>query len=202
MYLAPCEPGQVYVGMIITLPEPYCSELAKITKTHGIPPHITIVEPRPVNPEDLDAIQTEAARLCADFSPFVISFGNVGDFRPVSQVVYIEVQRGFDACKELAKRLRFGPLAGEARFPYYPHITLGTNVTDEDLDHVAELCKMSHGFFMVNGIEFDLIEPDSIQPVTMLELGGALRTAEIPLLDGRATLDNDGSIVTKNPLQS
>ncbi|WP_249289361.1 2'-5' RNA ligase family protein [Mobiluncus mulieris] len=195
MYLAPREPGQVYLGMIIPLPEPYASELAKITKTHGVPPHITIVEPRPVNPEDVPLVRAEAERLCADFSPFVISFGNIGDFRPVSPVVYIEVQRGFETCKELAKRLRFGPLAGEARFPYYPHITLGTNVTDADLDYVARLCRRSHGYFMVEGIDLDLVEPEEIKPVTVLQLGGAIRTAEIPLADGIAALDAQGQII-------
>lgn len=197
MYLPPREPGQVYIGMIIRLPEPYCSQLAKITKTDGIPPHVTIVEPRPVDAELVPAIRQEAERLCADFSPFVISFGKVGDFRPVSQVVYIEVQRGFRACKELAKRLRFGPLSGQARFPYYPHITLGANVTNQDLDQVASLCKQSHGFFMVNGIDLDLVEVNHVKRLTVLELGGALHTAEIPLLNGNTVLKPDGSIVSK-----
>lgn len=187
MYLTPCNPGQVYLGMIIPIPEPYRSELAKIIKTDGIPPHVTIVEPRPVDPDQVEAVKTEAQRLCADFSPFVISFGNVGDFRPVSPVVYIEVQRGFEACKELAKRLRFGPLAGEPRFPYHPHITLGTNVTNEDLDRVAKLSKRSHGYFMVNGIDLDLIGPDCVKSLTVLELGGAIKTAEIPALDSAPT---------------
>lgn len=180
MYLAPREPGQVYLGMIIPLPEPYASELEKITKTHGIPPHVTIVEPRPVDADQVEAIRAEAEEICSNFSPFVISFGNVGDFRPVSPVVYIEVQRGHEACKELAKRLRFGPLAGEPRFPYYPHITLGTNITNADLDRVASLSKRSHGYFMVNGIDLDLIEPNSVTPVTVLELGTNLDTGSFP----------------------
>ena len=169
--------------MIIPIPEPYASDLEKITKTEGIPPHITIVEPRPVDRDKVAEIQAEAERICRDFSPFVISFGNVGDFRPVSPVVYIEVQRGHEACKLLAQKLRFGPLAGEARFPYYPHITLGTNITDADLDRVATMSKRSHGFFMVNGIDFSLIEPDHVEQLAILTLGSGIPesvTGEVP----------------------
>ena len=171
MYLAPCESGQVYLGMIIPIPTPYAQELSQTIKTEGIRPHVTILEPRPVWPDDIKDIQAQAEAICQDFSPFVISFGNVGDFRPVSPVVYIEVQRGHEACKELAKRLRFGPLAGPSRFPYYPHITLGTNVTDQDLSRVADLSKRWHGYFMVNSIDFYLIEPGKITLITKLVLG-------------------------------
>lgn len=181
VYLASCEPGQVYLGMIITLPEPYASELAKITETQGIPPHITIVEPRPVYPREVDSIRRRAQQLCDEVCPFVISFGKIGDFRPTSPVIYVEVQRGHDHCKELAKLLRFGPLAGEARYPYYPHITLGTNVSNEDLDRVAALSKRSHGYFMVNSIDLDLIRPDGVEPVATLQLGGAV-TGELAKL--------------------
>ena len=169
--------------MIIPIPEPYASELAKVTKTEGIPPHITIVEPRPVDPDQVQAIQAEAQKICRAFSPFVISFGNVGDFRPVSPVVYIEVQRGHEACKLLAQKLRFGPLAGEARFPYYPHITLGTNIQDSDLDRVASLSKQSHGYFMVTGIDFSLIKPGSVEQLAVLELGSGFpaSTGGIPI---------------------
>lgn len=183
MYLTPCEKGQVYLGMIIPVPEPYAAELKKVTKTEGIPPHITIVEPRPVFRHQIPAIRAKAEDICRGFSPFVISFGNVGDFRPISPVVYIEVQRGHEACKELARRLRFGPLSGEPRFPYYPHITLGTNVTNEDLDRVAAMSRFSHGYFMVNGIDFSLIEPGRVEQLGILELGSGIPesvTVELP----------------------
>ena len=101
----------------------------------------------------------------------------------MSPVVYIEVQRGHEACKELAKRLRFGPLDTESRFPYYPHITLGTNVTDEDLDRVAALSKRSHGFFMVDGVDCSLIEPDHVEQLAILPLGSGIPesvTGELP----------------------
>lgn len=183
VYLPPRKEGQVYLGMIIPVPEPYAGELQKVTKTDGVPPHVTIVEPRAVDREQVPDIQAQAAEICRSFSPFVISFGNIGDFRPVSPVVYIEVQRGHEACKELAKRLRFGPLDTESRFPYYPHITLGTNVTNEDLDRVASLSKRSHGFFMVDGVDCSLLEPNHVEQLAILQLGSGVPesvTGEIP----------------------
>jgi 2'-5' RNA ligase len=70
--------------------------------------------------------------------PFAMHLAGAGTFRPVSQVVFVQVAAGLVECELLEARVRSGPLARALDFPYHPHVTVAQDVDPDALDDTYE----------------------------------------------------------------
>jgi 2'-5' RNA ligase len=96
--------------------------------------HVTLVEPINVRSESLDeveAIMREAA--AAAVGPLTFTFGPARSFHPDSPVLYLAVDGDVDALTELRAAMRVGPFARESPWPFVPHVTIGTDLSEQRL---------------------------------------------------------------------
>lgn len=132
------------IGVAITIPEPWASELQDYRTSVGdvtatqIPTHITLIPPAEVGEADLDAVATHLAGAATAVAPFDIHLRGTGTFRPVSPVVFVTLAEGISACELLADAVRQGPLELDLDFPYHPHVTVAHHLDDATLDRAFE----------------------------------------------------------------
>jgi 2'-5' RNA ligase len=70
--------------------------------------------------------------------PFAMHLSGTGTFRPLSQVVFVQVAAGIVHCEALATAIRSGPLDRELTYPYHPHVTVAQDVDEAALDLVYD----------------------------------------------------------------
>lgn len=132
------------IGVSIEIPQPYGAELQRARKNFGdlladlIPPHITLLGPTVVEPDEMPAIDEHLRTIAAGAAPFLVHLRSSGTFRPVSPVVFVQVAQGIAECESLETQVRSGPLAQPLRFNYHPHVTVAHEVPDEALDIAFE----------------------------------------------------------------
>lgn len=137
------EPADV-IGVAIRIPEPFGDTLqAKRAEfndplAHAIPAHVTLLGPTRVPRRQRETLVEHLADVVAQVAPFPMSLRGTGTFRPVSDVVFVQVARGISGCERLEQRIRSGRYGGELAFPYHPHVTVAHDVADEDLDRAFE----------------------------------------------------------------
>ncbi len=61
-----------------------------------------------------------------------------GTFRPVSDVVFVQVARGIAACEQLEHGIRRGRWGTALSFPYHPHVTVAHHVEEGELDRAFD----------------------------------------------------------------
>ena len=61
-----------------------------------------------------------------------------GTFRPVSQVVFVQVSTGIVECELLEAAVRCAPIVREVEYPYHPHVTVAHDIADSGLDEAFE----------------------------------------------------------------
>lgn len=134
----------MWIGVAIEIPDPYRATLTRSRIDAGdprarlIPPHITLIPPTLIEPEQLMDVVAHLARVAAAHRPFIVRLAGTETFRPVSPVVYVPLVRGHSECTRLQRAINTGPLAGEARFPYHPHVTIAHEIPDPALDAAEE----------------------------------------------------------------
>lgn len=132
------------LGVAIAIPQPHASVLTKWRRQVGDPaadlvwPHVTLLPPTPVRPDELAAIETHLAQAAASAEPFVMHLAGTGTFRPTSPVVFIQVAMGVSQCEALESAIRRGPLERTLNFPYHPHVTVAQEIEDAGLDEAFE----------------------------------------------------------------
>jgi 2'-5' RNA ligase len=89
----------------------------------------------------------------------MVTLSGTGTFRPVSPVVYIRVEEGFDACVDLHEKLQTGPLQRELPFSYHPHVTIAHDVAPESLDEAETVLESYKATFPV--VSMGLYEHDA-----------------------------------------
>lgn len=137
---------QVRVGIALLVPEPWGSQLQAARASFGdplaelIPPHVTLLGPTVLEPEQLAEVDAHLAEIGGQHRPFTVHLRGTGTFRPVSDVVFVQVAQGISECERLERSVRSGPLAQEVRFNYHPHVTVAHDVPSAALDRAfAEL---------------------------------------------------------------
>ncbi|WP_341482036.1 MULTISPECIES: 2'-5' RNA ligase family protein [Arthrobacter] len=129
------------VGIVIAVPEPMASELRAARASFGdpmaavIPAHITLVTTTETS--DWDATVDHVREVAAAQEPFRVTLQGSASFRPVSPVVYVNVDQGFDECIALHKELQSGPLARDLVFPFHPHVTVAHDVSEQSMDEAV-----------------------------------------------------------------
>jgi 2'-5' RNA ligase len=132
--------AQVRIGVAIAVPEPFSTQLRDARRLFGdpqaeaIPPHITVLGPTVLEPDELSGALVHLRAAATSRAPFRVVLRGTGSFRPVSPVVFAQVAQGIAECEALESAIRTGPLDFPLRFPYHPHVTVAHEVPDAALD--------------------------------------------------------------------
>lgn len=155
--------GGMSLGVILGFPPGIAEELQRWRASFGdpmatiIPAHITLVTTTPTN--DWEAARDHVREVARTQAPFMVTIAGTGSFRPVSPVVFINVEEGFEECVELHEKLQTGPLARELPFAYHPHVTIAHDVAPESLDEAETVLKDYRATFPV--VSMGLYEHDA-----------------------------------------
>lgn len=144
---------QVRIGVALAVPEPFGPQLQAARAGFGdplaaaIPPHVTLLGPTVVDIADIPKVDDHLASVGRAHRPFTVHLRGTGTFRPVSDVVFVQVVQGISECERLERSVRSGPLLQELRFNYHPHVTVAHDVPDDALDRAfAELAAFEARF--------------------------------------------------------
>ncbi|HJQ03637.1 MAG TPA: 2'-5' RNA ligase family protein [Jatrophihabitans sp.] len=130
----------VRVGVAFAIPQPHASVLVGWRRAIGdpeadkIPPHVTLLPPTEFDVDQLDVVEKHLAEVASGAEPFTMRLAGTGTFRPVSQVVFVQVSAGIADCERLERALRQEPIQRELEYPYHPHVTVGHDIADDQLD--------------------------------------------------------------------
>ncbi len=179
MHLPERHDGQVRLGIAIALPEPLRGELQRARAGFGDPlawsilPHVTLVGPTVVERAEVDQVRAHVARTAAAHQPFELHLRGTGSFRPVSDVVFVQVVEGIAACERLERDLRAGPLDQPLRFYYHPHVTVAHDVPAEALDRAFdELAGFDARFVAAEAQVFEGDDAGEWRIIDTVRLGG------------------------------
>ena len=146
------------VGVAIEVPPPFGPQLQRARKRFGdplaelIPPHITLLGPTILEPQDVGVVDAHLAAAAASAEPFVVHLRSAATFRPVSPVVFVQVAQGIAECESLESLVRSGPLEQPLRFNYHPHVTVAHEVPDASLDLAFDQMADYEATFSVDAI--------------------------------------------------
>jgi 2'-5' RNA ligase len=158
-----CRTEDISVGVILGFPPYIAEELQRWRASFGdpladvVPAHITLVTTTPT--QDWEATREHVREVARNQSPFMVTIAGTGTFRPVSPVVFINVEEGFANCVDLHEKLQQGPLQRELRFAYHPHVTIAHDVAPESLDEAETVLKSYRATFPV--VSMGLYEHDA-----------------------------------------
>jgi len=170
-------------GVAVTIPEPWGSRLQRARDGFGdpmagaIPPHVTLLPPTAIAPEDLEEFSAHLEAVSTDAEPFDMVLSGTGTFRPVSPVVFVQVSRGISACESLERAVRSGPVERILDFPYHPHVTIAHHLDDEALDAAFEGLADFRASFRVDSLELYHHADDGVWRVLRSFALGAATTA-------------------------
>jgi 2'-5' RNA ligase len=128
------------VGIAIPIPDPLGTLLTEWRSKVGdqlaqlIPPHVTLLPPTDVSGMAAQELHQHLGTVAARHAPFQLHLAGTGSFRPVSQVVFVNVADGISACELLAGDIRSSLLSRPLTFPYHPHVTIAHDVPPDMLD--------------------------------------------------------------------
>jgi len=135
------EPPNLY-ALVVYVPDPLGSFLddLRLEMVPGCNPHahVSVLPPRPL-PVAPEAVIEEARAIVAGFPPFDIELGHIEIF-PVSDVIYISVERGTAQLREMYRTFNQGALHYDEPYPYHPHLTLAQEL---EPGHVAPLIELA-----------------------------------------------------------
>ncbi|MEP6651266.1 MAG: 2'-5' RNA ligase family protein [Lapillicoccus sp.] len=132
------------VGVSIPVPAPFGQQLQERRASYGdpqadmTPAHITLLGPTDVDDQELVELVDHLDEAARSVDPFVVVLRGTGTFRPVSDVVFVQVARGISACEQLEQAIRKGPWGAELAFPYHPHVTVAHDVGTAELDRAFD----------------------------------------------------------------
>ncbi|MUU70422.1 2'-5' RNA ligase family protein [Pseudarthrobacter sp. GA104] len=151
------------VGVILGFPADIAAELQRWRASFGdpladvVPAHITLVTTTPT--KDWEATREHVRDVARRQRPFTVTIAGTGTFRPVSPVVFINVEDGFEDCVDLHEKLQQGPLHRELPFAYHPHVTIAHDVAPESLDEAETVLRNYRATFPV--VSMGLYEHDA-----------------------------------------
>lgn len=156
------------VGVALPVPEPW-GQLLQLARTgYGegraahIPTHITLLPPTPATLEEVESLRKHLSQVTATIAPFPVVLRGTGTFRPISQVVYIQVAQGVATCEQLELQVRSGPLDRPLDFPYHPHVTVAHDLPPEVLDQAFQELADFHAEYLADEITMYLHHGDGV----------------------------------------
>ena len=152
------------VGVSIPVPSPFGEQLQERRASYGdpladnTPAHITLLGPTEVVDSELAELSAHLGDAARTVEPFLVVLRGTGTFRPVSDVVFVQVARGISACEQLEQGIRKGRWGVELAFPYHPHVTVAHAVGEEELDRAFD--ELAHFVATFEVRSFDLYVQD------------------------------------------
>jgi len=128
------------MGVSIPVPAPWGEHLQAKRASYGdplarlVPTHVTLLGPTAVSARDVDDLVVHLQSVAAMVEPFSMVLRGTGTFRPVSDVVFVQVARGISGCEQLQRAIATPRWAGELNYPYHPHVTVAHGVDEPALD--------------------------------------------------------------------
>ena len=169
------------VGVSIPIPAPYGEELQSLRASYGdplarvTPAHITLLGPTEVVGQDLADLERHLSASAADVQPFVVVLRGTGTFRPLSDVVFVQVARGISGCEQLELGIRKGRWGTQLAFPYHPHVTVAHDVLEAQLDRAFDELAEYVATFEVRSFHLYVQDDGGVWvPVREFPLGGDL----------------------------
>ncbi|GAA6527703.1 2'-5' RNA ligase family protein [Intrasporangium sp. DVR] len=170
------------IGVSIPIPSPHGEHLQERRAAFGdasawrIPAHITLLPPTPVEDGVYEEFVAYCKQVADERDPFDVVLRGTGTFRPVSDVVYIQVAQGVSNCERLETALRSGPVRRDLDFYYHPHVTVAHNVGPEELDRAFEELADFHVSFRVDAFQLYVLGTDQVwRPTHDFRLRGSQR---------------------------
>ena len=151
--------NQVRFGVALAVPDPYAGPLQAARAGFGdplaecIPPHVTLVGPTVAEPAEMAELYAHVAAVARRHRAFELHLRGTGTFRPISDVVFVQVVRGIAECEQLEQDLRSGPLEQPLRFNYHPHVTVAHEVPEDALDRAFSELADFEATYPVTGFE-------------------------------------------------
>ena len=129
----------------LLVPTPVATEIDGLRRACGdamlgrVDAHVTLVEPINVREDALEEV-TRVMRdaAVAASGPITLTFGPARSFHPDSPVLYLAVDGDLDELTAIRAAMRTGPLARDAAWPFVPHVTIGTDLSEERLEAGVE----------------------------------------------------------------
>lgn len=143
------------LGVVINVPPPLEGSLRAWRQRYGgdqsalVAPHITLVSG---STTEWEAAVRHVHSVAAATPAFTVGLHGTGTFRPLTPVVYLNVEEGAEACGRLHDALLAGPMRHEARYGYHPHLTIVQEVGEAVLDLAQEELKDESMSFTVGSI--------------------------------------------------
>ncbi len=135
---------EVTVGVALPVPEPWGRQVWQARLGYGetsaehIPTHVTLLPPTVTTVAAVEALLAHLEQVAAEHAPFQMVLRGTGTFRPVSDVVYLQIARGVSSCELLERAVRSGPVHRDLDFTYHPHVTVAHNLPHDVLDRAFE----------------------------------------------------------------
>jgi len=171
--------GPVTVGIALPVPEPWGTLVREARIGYGegraehIPTHITLLPPTETTAERLEELLVHLAELARRSPSFEVVLRGTGTFRPVSDVVYIQVAQGVSSCEQLQHGVRNGPVWRPLDFPYHPHVTLAHDLPHATLDRAfAEFADLAAEFEAKEFVVYVHHGDEVWRPLVTFELAG------------------------------
>ena len=143
-------------------------------RAQHIPTHVTLLPPTETTAERLEELLTYLSGVAGNMAPFPMVLRGTGTFRPVSDVVFIQIARGVSSCEQLERAVRDGPVWRELEFPYHPHVTLAHDVAEPVLDRAfAEFADLVAEFEAAEFAVYVHHGDEVWRPLVTYELTGA-----------------------------
>ena len=131
------------IGVAIDVPEPWGSALTRRRAQAGdpqaayTPAHVTLLGPTEVPTALLPAVEKHLDTVACGQPPFSIHLRGTGTFRPITEVVFVNLAAGISECQLLAASIAAADgVHRNSRFPYHPHVTVAQDVPAPALDAV------------------------------------------------------------------
>lgn len=122
-----------------------------------ISPHLTLKEAFSVEEAELDGIVNELEKISAETQPFSLHFGKVSHFHPTNNVIYFACDEN-SQLEALHDKLHSGPgLSHERKFAFVPHVTIGQEMSDDELHDIYGRLRMENYSFNVTVKQFHLL---------------------------------------------
>ncbi len=141
---ATVDDGTVTLGVAVAVPAPFARVLEEWRAEFGdpqaaqIPAHVTLLPPTPVRREDLPGIRSHLREAASRHRGFSMVLRGTGSFRPVSDVVFVQVAEGIAECEQIEREVRSGLLERDLTFYYHPHVTVAHDLPHEALDRASQ----------------------------------------------------------------
>lgn len=156
------------MGVALPIPEPWGEQLRQVRLGFGeeraayIPTHVTLLPPTQVAVDRCTDLEEHLAGVAERHAAFPMVLRGTGTFRPVSDVVYIQVANGVAPCEELERAVREGPVSRELQFPYHPHVTVAHDMESATLDRAFEELASFHCEFTADRFTLYVHDGDEV----------------------------------------